>query len=217
MTKRVFLCLAVLLAASLAGCRKDEAPAAPPTPSLDDAPAIRVADDNAGLAFRYFDAAEGKMATVGAVADVPEEVRSAVMVVDTNAPPASPNALYVADLTKKRDDGTYAWRVVDRFAYEQVRVPDAPAAAARAPVIIYSAEWCGACKQAKSWMKQNNIAFVDRDVEKDPGALDDLRADAQKAGVPYSSLARKVPVIVVNGKVMSGFDPGAVKAALGGT
>lgn len=207
----------VALLALAVACKKDEPAAPPPTPPLDEAPAIRVAEDNPGLAFRYFDATEGKMVTVGAIADVPEEVRPAVMVVDTSAPPAPPNALYVADLTKQREDGTYAWKVVDRFAYERSKVPEpAGEAAAKAPVTIYSAEWCGACKQAKAWMKQNKIAFVERDVEKDPKALDDLRADAQRAGVPYSSLARKVPVIVVGDKVMSGFDPGAIQAALGG-
>lgn len=208
---RLFVCLALL-----AACRKDEASEAPAVPSLDEAPAIRVAEDNPGLAFRYFDAVEGKLVTVGAIDVVPEEVRSAVMVVDTSAPPAPPNALYVADLTSKRDDGTYAWRVVDRFAYEKVGVPEVRAEG-RAPVTIYSAEWCGACKQAMAWMKKNGVAFVERDVEKDPKALDDLRADAQKAGVPYSSLARKVPVIVANGRVMSGFDPGALQAALSGS
>lgn len=216
----LFAALALFAALGGVSCHKELPPAAPPTPSLDEAPPIRVADDNAGLAFRFFDAKEGKMVTVGAVADVPEEVRPAVMVVDTNAASAPPNALYIADLTKKSDDGTYAWRVVDRFAYERSKVPEAPAgasaAAAKAPVTIYSAEWCGVCKQAKAWMQQNKIAYVERDVEKDPKALDDMRADAQKAGVPFSSLERKVPVIVVGGKVMSGFDPNAIQAALGG-
>jgi glutaredoxin len=207
---------AVLLAVLMSGCKQagDSGPSGSALGVLE-APPIRVADDNQGLAFRYFDATAGKMATVSAVADVPEEVRAAVMVIDTNAEAAPGNVIYVADLTKKKADGTYGYRVVDRFAYEQARAPRAPAGAPAATVTIYSAEWCGACKQAKAWMTSNRIAFQERDVEKDPRALDDLRADAQRAGVPYSALARKVPVIVVGDKVMPGFDPGAIQAALG--
>lgn len=215
-----------LLLASLAvapGCKRDvpeSSTASAGTAGVLDAPPIRVAEDNSGLAFRYFDPTEGKLVTVGEIDGVPDEVRTAVMVVDTNAKPAAPNVLYIADLTKKKDDGTYGYRVVDRYAYEQTRVPGGGTPggeAAGAPsVTLYSTEWCGVCKKAKAWMKSNDIAFTERDVEKDPGALDDLRKAAEKAGVPFSSLARKVPVIVVNGKVLSGFDPGSIKAALGG-
>lgn len=32
-------------------------------------------------------------------------------------------------------------------------------------VVMYSASWCGVCKKARKYFKQNNIAFVEYDVE----------------------------------------------------
>lgn len=65
-----------------------------------------------------------------------------------------------------------------------------------APVTIYTTEWCGYCKKAKAHMKAKGIAYVEYDVEKE--------ADRAKEFRQYGG--RGVPLLVVRGKVMHGFD-----------
>lgn len=62
-------------------------------------------------------------------------------------------------------------------------------------VVMYSAAWCGYCKQARRYFKQKNIAFDEYDVEK-----------SQKGKTDYRKLGGNgVPLILVGKKRMSGF------------
>lgn len=62
-------------------------------------------------------------------------------------------------------------------------------------VVIYSAEWCGYCKKAKKYFKNNNIAFTDYDIEND--------ARAKKR---YKAMGgNSIPIIIVGKKRMNGF------------
>lgn len=62
-------------------------------------------------------------------------------------------------------------------------------------VVMYSAEWCGYCKQAKKYFLANRIPFVEYDIEKN-----------QQARQRYARLgATGVPVILYKGKRMNGF------------
>lgn len=212
----VFFCVVFV---GFVGCRKPDHDEPTHDVAAAVVPEISLRQDNSGLAFRFLDRASGKMRTVGSVADVPEEVRSAVLVFDTNAPPAPPEVLYVANLTKANEDGSYPYEIRNRFEYERRTAPtpsgSGAAVAVSSAVTIYSAEWCGACKQAKAWMKNNNVPFVERDVEKDPKAMDDLRKDAEKAGKVFESIAGRVPVIVAKDQLMTGFDANSLKKILG--
>ncbi|MDY7229311.1 glutaredoxin domain-containing protein [Hyalangium rubrum] len=69
-------------------------------------------------------------------------------------------------------------------------------------VVIYTTAWCGYCKRAKAWLKARGVAFVERDVEKDPDAAAEL---ANKAAAAKKS-PRGVPVIDVKGTLVLGFD-----------
>ncbi len=96
----------------------------------------------------------------------------------------------------------------------------APASAAAAAVkdndvIIYRTSWCGYCKKAAAYLKAKGVKFVEKDIEKDPNARKDMLARAQRAGVPQSSL-QGVPILAVRGKIITGFDRGAIDRALGG-
>jgi glutaredoxin len=213
--RSVFFALSALLALIFACSKSGPAEGAGPDAAAA-IPEIRVHPDNSGLAFRFIDRASGEFATVGSIDDVPEEVRPAVMVVDTNADPAPPQILYVADLTNANDDGSYPYKTIDRYEYERgVRTTAVASGSAAAGVTLYSTEWCGACKMARSWLQQNKVAFVERDLEKDAKALPALREAAGKAGMDPKSVGGQVPVVVVGDKVMLGFDPNKVQAALG--
>ncbi len=75
-------------------------------------------------------------------------------------------------------------------------------AAASADVVLYGTSWCGYCKKARAWLKKHNVAFVEKDVEKDSNAAQELAGKAAQAGVE----ARGVPVIDVHGTLVMGFD-----------
>jgi glutaredoxin len=80
-----------------------------------------------------------------------------------------------------------------------------------ASVIIYGAEWCGACHEAAKYLRQKGIPFVEKDVEKDPGAAREMQDKLAKNGLHAGS----IPVIDVRGKVMVGFNASEIDGALG--
>jgi glutaredoxin len=81
----------------------------------------------------------------------------------------------------------------------------------RPAVIIYGAEWCGACHDAARYLRSKGIAYVEKDVEKDSGAAREMQQKLAKNGLRSGS----IPVIDVRGKVMVGFNPQEVDSALG--
>ena len=62
------------------------------------------------------------------------------------------------------------------------------------------------CNQAKEYLSQKGIAFQERDVAQDPGAL----AELKKLGYMTT------PVIVIDGSVIVGFDDKKIDQALQG-
>jgi glutaredoxin len=78
------------------------------------------------------------------------------------------------------------------------------------PVIMYGASWCDACKVAAQYMSQRGIPFVERDVEKEPGAADDARAALAAASLERDGA---LPVLDVRGTVIMGFFSCALQQA----
>jgi len=63
-------------------------------------------------------------------------------------------------------------------------------------VTIYTTEWCGVCKRAKAFFKQNGVPFHEWDVEK-----------SDYAAAKFKQLGGSgVPVITVGAEKMMGFD-----------
>ncbi|WP_436500855.1 glutaredoxin family protein [Actinokineospora sp. HUAS TT18] len=56
-------------------------------------------------------------------------------------------------------------------------------------VVIYSADWCGDCRRAKSWLVANSVPFVEVDVEHDEAARD--------RGVELAGGRKNIPVVVL--------------------
>jgi glutaredoxin len=71
-------------------------------------------------------------------------------------------------------------------------------------IILYSAEWCGAYKNAKRYLSRNGIAYEERNADS-PHHTNEL---AQKTG------RRSIPVIDVDGRMFTGFDPDAYDSLL---
>jgi glutaredoxin-like YruB-family protein len=51
-------------------------------------------------------------------------------------------------------------------------------------IVLYSTSWCPHCKEAKDYFTRNNIPFINRDVELDSAAMDDLTKKYRSQGVP---------------------------------
>lgn len=82
----------------------------------------------------------------------------------------------------------------------------APEVRSRLHVTLYSAAWCGYCKQAKRWLTTLGVPFDERDIERDAGAAEEHRA----AGRGY----RGVPLLVVGDRAIRGFDRPKLESAL---
>ncbi|WIO74023.1 glutaredoxin family protein [Porticoccaceae bacterium LTM1] len=91
------------------------------------------------------------------------------------------------------------WTSIHNF----IDPPELPAVA-EGEVLVYSAEWCGYCTALKSFLAEKNIPFTELDIDKD--------SDAKRQ---FKSLGgRGIPLSVVNGEVIRGFNPDGILKAL---
>ncbi|MFT7621742.1 MAG: glutaredoxin [Myxococcota bacterium] len=233
----VLLATLTLLASTLSGCTKDDAAPARQGVAVsnpDQAPAIRVHPDEAHV-YRYFLDGESKAKVATKLDSVPESARASVLVIPDADVPAG--LVYVADLRKPADDGSFPYAVTAAADFERSLAatrPDPEPAAARpagnaAPslagqpspspaaksegVIMFSTTWCGVCGQAKRWFRNKGIPYEELDVEKTPGARQKMHTLAKQSGFPTNQL-NGVPVIWVGGKMLSGFNPRAIENLL---
>ena len=71
-------------------------------------------------------------------------------------------------------------------------------------IVLYATDWCGYCKKTREFFQQHNIAFVEYDIEKSTegkAQYDQLRGSG-------------IPLIVIRGEVLRGYDPNALKKLL---
>lgn len=68
-----------------------------------------------------------------------------------------------------------------------------------AKVIIYSTTWCAFCKTEKQYLEKLGVAFVEKDIEADAEAHEELMG---KIGGNF----RGVPVTDIDGDLVLGFD-----------
>jgi len=86
----------------------------------------------------------------------------------------------------------------------------AQAGDASADVVVYGASWCGACRQAEAYLRSRGVPFVEKDVERDPGAQAEMMQKATSQGLRPTG----IPVIDVRGRILLGFDRGAIDRLL---
>ena len=73
-------------------------------------------------------------------------------------------------------------------------------------VILYATQWCAYCKKTRKFLEQNNIPYYEYDVESSSEGYDQFKALG----------GRGVPLLLVNGKVIKGFDTKRILKYLGG-
>jgi len=225
-------CLAVAaLGAPLAGCRRSSAsvnaaPASENAAQAAAAPAIPfvLTADSADVTLFWFDNV-GNAHAVTRPSEVPEASRGRVRVDPIRPELRAPGWVYVADLRQLNADGRYGVRAVSSEAFAAELDPSLAArtqqasatgnngqpANATPEIVLYGASWCGACNQAKAWMRSQGIPFVEHDIEREPSAAQELSSRAREQGVPTGS----IPIISIRGRLMVGFDPARINQALG--
>jgi mycoredoxin len=76
-----------------------------------------------------------------------------------------------------------------------------------APVTMYSTTWCGDCRRAKRYFQEWGIAYEEIDIERTPGAAEQVMA--------WANGKRVVPTITVGDTVLVNPRAGALMEALG--
>lgn len=71
-------------------------------------------------------------------------------------------------------------------------------------IVMYSTSWCPYCKKAREFFQRANIPFTEYDVEASATAMQEYH---QLSG-------RGVPVIRIGDRVIQGYDPAAIRAAV---
>jgi glutaredoxin len=240
MKLRASAVLALLLLVVWTACKRrppDDWSAPPPEPAGQSLPALALTDETADLLMTWVDA-KGDAHVARKPADVPMEGRDQVRVVLTTHEDGTRELFYIANLTVKNQDGTYPvstmaraeWDVMIARRRQAFAAPqDEPTSAdpntpspnlpgtgnagpARFTVIVYGASWCGACHEAVAYLKRRRVPVVEKDIEQDPAAESEMRAKLARAGVHGGS----IPVIDVKGKILIGFEPHALDAAVRG-
>ena len=72
-------------------------------------------------------------------------------------------------------------------------------------ITIYSTEWCAFCKTEKQWLDSLGHKYISKMIDSDDEALAELES---------LNVGTSVPVTVINGKVIRGFDRPSILAAL---
>ena len=70
---------------------------------------------------------------------------------------------------------------------------------------IYTTPTCPWCAKTKEWLKEHRISFKNINVMKDVKAQQEMITKSGQMGVP---------VLDINGKIIVGFDPEEIQAAL---
>ena len=66
-------------------------------------------------------------------------------------------------------------------------------------LIVYSANWCRDCREAKRFLSQHKIPYTEIDIETTPGAADEVIRNVGK---------RAIPQFVLDGKWIQPYRPG---------
>ena len=229
--------VAAVLVVGALGCRKAPTGAATPDAGAASAdpvpePGFAVRTDSTDVVFSWFDE-RGQSHAVTRASEVPEAARELVRVDPSRPELRRPGWIWMSNLRAPGADGSLPLRAVRaeslatvllaRVGHEGPLGSAAPtpsaaggdaggAAHGPAQVIVYGASWCSACHQAAAYLTRRHVAFVEKDIEQDAAAAQEMREKARRAGVATGS----IPILDVRGHVMVGFSPEAIDRALAG-
>lgn len=73
-------------------------------------------------------------------------------------------------------------------------------------ITIYTTPTCVYCKATKAFFKENNVSYEERDVSVGAKARDEMIAKSNQMGVP---------VIDIDGQIVTGFDKAKLQELIG--
>jgi len=71
-------------------------------------------------------------------------------------------------------------------------------------IALYATEWCGYCQKTREFFAENDIEYVEYDIEK---SAERNREHKELGG-------RGVPLVNVGGTIIHGYDPSRIRAAI---
>ena len=72
--------------------------------------------------------------------------------------------------------------------------------------MVYSAPWCGWCRKTVEWLDERGVAYENRDVEAN---------DTYRKELVSHSGGTSVPVVVIDGEVVRGFNADRMEELIG--
>ncbi|MBI4895547.1 MAG: glutaredoxin family protein [Candidatus Aenigmarchaeota archaeon] len=72
-------------------------------------------------------------------------------------------------------------------------------------VTVYSTNTCPYCDMAKKWLKDHDVTFVEKNVQEDDDAAEEMISKSGQTGVP---------VLDINGEILVGYNPNKMKQLL---
>ncbi|MBV5339278.1 MAG: NrdH-redoxin [Deltaproteobacteria bacterium] len=81
-------------------------------------------------------------------------------------------------------------------------------------IVLYSVVWCYQCREIKEYLTKNNIPFINRDVEADTKAMEDLTIRYNSTGVPVIVLGKGKDEVIMKGFTPELFQEKLKKATL---
>lgn len=66
-------------------------------------------------------------------------------------------------------------------------------------IVLYSVSWCPHCRETKEYLTKNNIPFINRDVEIDAKAMEELTGKYESTGVPVLVFGTGKQEVVLKG------------------
>jgi glutaredoxin-like YruB-family protein len=85
-------------------------------------------------------------------------------------------------------------------ASQTILNPATPRKSAYPKIVVYTVSWCPHCRELKEYLTSHNIPFINRDVELEPAAMEQL---VQK----YSSYGVPVVIFGDDQEILKGFTP----------
>ncbi len=236
---------ALLFAALLASqaCKNEQksegaAKPDPATPSDNSLPPFDFNANTPDLLITWIND-KGDFLVVQKPADVPQEARKTVRVVQVGREEGTGKLVYVADLTETSPEGNYRIKTMTRAAWDELGAsrrkarlealapssqpaPSSSAAAASASpkaaqnalgklsVIIYGASWCKPCHDAAAYLRARGVTVIDKDIDESDAAKSEMQRKLERAGLAGA----QIPVIDVMGQILIGYSPRALDRAL---
>ena len=101
-----------------------------------------------------------------------------------------------------------AGHAADTGESPQTPLSQGPARTVKYPgIVLYSVAWCPHCREAKEYLTEHNIPFINKDVELDAQAMEELTGKYKSQGVPLI-------VIGNDEKILHGFNREGFEKAL---